>query len=93
MLKKRKHTKNVVGDADPETGINEMKTATVKMTKNVDINDAHDVCGHKGEALLRKTNKHIGVELTATLKPCAGYGYAKAKAKAGSKTTSRSESN
>jgi hypothetical protein len=45
------------------------------------------VCGHKGEALLRKTCKRLGVELTGALKPCEGCGCAKAKAKAVSKTT------
>jgi hypothetical protein len=57
------------------------------MPKTVDVNDAHDVCGHKGEALSRKTCKRLGVELTGTLKPCEGCDFAKAKAKAVSKTT------
>jgi hypothetical protein len=102
MLKKRKHShsniytindllvvwENVIGDVDPETGIDETKTSGVKMPKNgVDVSDAHDVCGHKGEALLQKTYNRLGVQLTGILKPCEGCGYTKAKAKAVSKTT------
>jgi hypothetical protein len=36
----------VVGDVDPETGINKSKSVIVKMPKESDINDAHDVCAH-----------------------------------------------
>jgi hypothetical protein len=57
------------------------------MPKTLDINDAHDVCAHKGEAMLKKTYKRLGVALTGTLTPCEGCGYAKAKAKPVSKTT------
>jgi hypothetical protein len=57
------------------------------MPKSLDINDAHDVCAHKGEALLKKTYKRLGVALTGTLTPCEGCGYANAKVKAVSKTT------
>ena len=78
---------NVVDEVDEKTGVNITTSAKMKMLKTVDINEAHDVCGHKGEALLRKTYKKIGVQLTGTLKPCEGCGFAKAKAKAVSKTT------
>ena len=37
-----------------------------KMPKTMDINDAHNACGHKGELLLKKTYKAIGVTLTGT---------------------------
>jgi hypothetical protein len=80
--------KNVEGDVDATTGIpkNENR-ATVKMPEKMDINEAHDKCGHKGEVLLRKTYKKLGVELTGHLTACEGCGYAKARAKAVSKTT------
>jgi hypothetical protein len=80
--------KNVVSDVDSETGINKSATNIVKMPKTVDINHAHDVCGHKEEALLRKTFKQLGVKLTGDMKPCEGCGYSKAKAKVISKTSS-----
>ena len=80
--------KTVVTEVDSETGIDKSMKTVVKMPKSIDINKAHDDCGHKGEALLRKTYKRIGVELTGTLLPCEGCGYSKAKAKAVSKTTS-----
>ncbi len=76
-----------VGEIDQNTGANIKTNVVMKMPKTVDINVAHDVCGHKGEALLKKTYKALGVTLTGTLKACEGCGFAKAKAKAVSKTT------
>ena len=79
--------KDVKGEVNPDTGKTTTDTIVAKMPKTLDINHAHDVCGHKGEALLRKTYKMLGVELTGVMKPCEGCGYTKAKAKAVSKTT------
>jgi hypothetical protein len=62
--------KIVVGDLDDSTGIDKPKTLTVKMPKTVeDINHARHVCRHKGEALLRKTDKNHRVNPTRTLNP------------------------
>jgi hypothetical protein len=73
---------------DPATGVDAVKKVVAKLPKTVlDLNKAHDVCGHKGETLLCKTHKRLGVELKGALKPCEGCGCAKAKAKAASKTT------
>jgi hypothetical protein len=68
------------------TGIDAVKKVVEKMPETVDLNEAHDVCGHKGESLLRKTHKRLGVKLTGALKPCEGCGHTKARAKAVSKT-------
>ena len=57
------------------------------MPKSIDINEAHDICGHKGEALLKKTYERLGVALSGKMNACEGCGFAKAKAKAVSKTT------
>jgi hypothetical protein len=48
--------------------------------------EACDARGHKGEALLRKTCKRLGVDSMGALKQCKGCGHAKAKAKGASKT-------
>jgi hypothetical protein len=84
--KEEPNWKNVVQKVDPATGIDTVKKVVEKMPKTVDLNEAHGACGHKGEALLRKTHKRLGVELTGALKPCEGCGHAKARAKAVSKT-------
>ena len=55
--------------------------------KVMDINEAHDKFGHKGEHLLRKTCKTLGIKLTGELKTCEGCCLAKAKQKSVSKTT------
>jgi hypothetical protein len=65
----------------PQLGVDTVKKVIVKMPKTADLNEAHDVCRHEGEALLRKTCKRLGVKLTGTLKPCKGCGYAKARVK------------
>jgi hypothetical protein len=79
--------KTVTGDENPATD-EQRPRVLPKMPTKLDINDAHDVLGHKGEALLRKTYSCLDVTLTGALKPCEGCGFAKAKAKAVSKTTS-----
>jgi hypothetical protein len=79
--------KDIEGEVEPETGLDTKPMVAMKMPKTSDINQAHDVCGHKGEALLRKTYKRLDVKLTGVLKSCEGCGFAKAKAKAVSKTT------
>jgi hypothetical protein len=56
--------------------------------KSMDINKLHDTLGHKGEGLLRKTCKHLGIKVTGELKACEACGLAKAKQKSLSKTTS-----
>ena len=56
--------------------------------KSMDINKLHDTLGHKGEGLLRKTCKHLGIKVTGEMKACEACGIAKAKQKALSKTTS-----
>jgi hypothetical protein len=56
--------------------------------KSMDINRLHDVLGHKGEGLLRKTCKHLGIKVTGEMKACEACGIAKAKQKSLSKTTS-----
>lgn len=82
--------KTVKGKIDPATGVDTGGTVSglTKMPTKMELDHAHDVCGHKGEFLLRKTYKRIGVELTGKLTMCEGCGFAKAKAKAVSKTTS-----
>jgi hypothetical protein len=84
--KEEPNWKNIVQKVDPATGIDAVKKVVEKLPKTVDLNEAHDVCGHEGEALLRKTHKRLGVELTGALKPCKGCGHTKARAKAASKT-------
>jgi hypothetical protein len=79
--------KDIVGEVNPETGLDTKQSVATKMPKTIDIYQAHNVCGHKGEALLRKTYKRLDVKLTRVLKSCEGCGFAKAKAKAVSKTT------
>jgi hypothetical protein len=79
--------KTVTGDENPAT-VEQKPTVLPKMPTKLDINKAHDVLGHEGEALLLKTYKRLDVTLTGALKPCEGCGFAKAKAKAASKTTS-----
>ena len=58
-----------------------------KPTKCVvlDINTAHDIYGHIGEAALRSTLKAINVDVTGKLQTCEGCSLAKAKAKSVSK--------
>jgi hypothetical protein len=79
--------KTVAGVENPAT-VEQKPTVLPKMPTKLDINEAHDILGHKGEALLRKTYNHLDVTLAGALKPCEGCGFAKAKAKAVSKTTS-----
>ena len=55
--------------------------------KSQDINEAHDIYGHIGEAALRATFKALKIELTGTLRSCDGCSKAKAKAKAVSKVS------
>jgi hypothetical protein len=78
--------KNVVVGVNDGTRPDKMKPASIKMPKTIDINEAHDMCGHKGEPLLRKTYKRLGDELTGKLRSCKGCCFAKAKAKLVSKT-------
>jgi hypothetical protein len=52
MDSKSSKWKNVVGDMATTTRIDKTKMVTAKMPKTVEINDAHDVCGHTAEALL-----------------------------------------
>jgi hypothetical protein len=56
--------------------------------KSMDINKLHDTLGHKGEGLLRKTCKHLGIKITGEFKACEACGIAKAKQRSLSKTTS-----
>jgi hypothetical protein len=65
-----------------------VRRTTHKMPKSMDINKLHDTLGHKGEGLLRKTCKHLGIKVTGELKACEACGIAKAKQKAVSKTAS-----
>ena len=55
--------------------------------KTIDINFAHDVYGHIGEAALRATLKSIDVHPTGNLRACEGCAKAKARAKAICKTS------
>ena len=55
--------------------------------QKMDINEAHDKMGHKGEVLIKKTAKMIGCKLSGTLISCEGCAMAKAKQRAVSKTT------
>ncbi len=55
--------------------------------KSIDINEAHDKLGHIGERLIRKTLKHLNIEVYGELKNCEGCRLAKAKQKNVSKTT------
>jgi hypothetical protein len=55
--------------------------------KSMDINEAHDKLGHKGEVLLKKTLKHHSIKVTGELQSCEGCCLAKAKQKSVSKTT------
>ena len=59
----------------------------VVQLKRMDINEAHDKMGHKGEDLIKKTAKMIGCKLSGTLTSCEGCALAKAKQRAVSKTT------
>jgi hypothetical protein len=79
--------KTVTGDENP-AAVEQRPTVLPKMPTKLDVNEAHDVLGHKGEALLRKTHSRLDVTLAGALKPCEGCGFAKAKAKAASKTAS-----
>jgi hypothetical protein len=56
--------------------------------KTLDINKLHDMLGHKGEGLQRKTCKHLGIKVTGELKACEACGIAKAKQRSLSKATS-----
>lgn len=56
--------------------------------KSMDINKLHDVLGHKGEGLIRKTCKYLNIKVTGEFKACEACGIAKAKQKSLSKTTS-----
>jgi hypothetical protein len=49
--------------------------------KSVDINEAHELMGHKCERLVKKTYKYLATELTGKFEPCEACGLAKAKAK------------
>jgi hypothetical protein len=84
--KEEPNWKYVVQKVDPVRGVDTVEKVVAKLPKTVDLNEAHDVCGHKGKALLCKMHKRLGVESTVALKPCEGCGYAKARAKAASKT-------
>ena len=74
--------------ADVVTNSNEtpVKTTTDSATsgtpKKMDINYAHGIYGHIGEAALRSMLKTINVEATGSLLACKGCALAKAKAKA-----------
>jgi hypothetical protein len=48
--------------------------------KPKDINGYHDKFGHLGESLLRKTLKHLKIEVKGTLKSCDACKMAKARA-------------
>ena len=69
-----------------EKGENTTKRSNHSVPKSMDINKLHDTLGHKGEGLLRKTCKHLGIKVTGELKACEACGLAKAKQKALSKT-------
>jgi hypothetical protein len=84
---KNSEWKTVAGSQNP-AAVEQKPTVLPKMPTKMDINKAHDVLGHNGEALLRKTCNRLDVTLTGALKPCEGCGFAKAKAKAASKTAS-----
>jgi hypothetical protein len=77
---------------DVDQPINEkgenIKRSNHSLPKSMDINKLHDTLGHKGEGLLRKTCKHLGIKVTGELKACEACGIAKAKQKSLSKTTS-----
>jgi hypothetical protein len=75
--KEEPNWKHVVQKVDPVGGVDTVEKVVAKLPKTVDLNEAHDVCGHKGKALLRKTCKRLGVESTVALKLCKGCGYAK----------------
>ena len=71
-----------------------MSTQTIRnsMEKNkpaklqaLDINSAHDIYGHIGEAALHSTLKAVGINASGSLKTCEGCSLAKAKAKPVSK--------
>jgi hypothetical protein len=69
---KEPNWKNVVQKVDPARGIDTVKMVVAKLPKTVDLKEANDVCGHKGEALLCKMCKRLGVEMTGALNPCKG---------------------
>ncbi len=58
------------------------------LPKTMDINEAHELWGHKSKQLLIKTAKYYGVKLEGTLEQCEGCGLAMAKQKALNKQTS-----
>jgi hypothetical protein len=64
-------------------------TATTRKRSTLDINTAHDIYGHMGEAALRNTFKSINTELTGKLRTCEGCCLAKAKAKKVSKISTK----
>ena len=47
----------------------------------LDINSAHDIYGHIGEAALHSTLKAVGIDATGSLNTCEGCSLGKAKAK------------
>lgn len=47
--------------------------------KIMDINKAHDVWGHKGKDLVKKTSKHNGIQLAVKVEQCEGCGRPNAK--------------
>ena len=64
---------------------NSEKKDTPTKLMTLDINLAHDIYGHIGEAALRSTLKVIGINVTGKLNTCEGCFLAKAKAKPVSK--------
>ncbi len=57
------------------------------LPKTLTRKEAHHLWSHKGIALIEKTAKDLGIQLTGTLDKCEGCGLAHAKQKAVSKTT------
>jgi hypothetical protein len=58
------------------------------MLKTMDINEAHELWGHKSKQLFIKTAKYFGVKLEGNLLQCEGCGLVMAKQKAMNKQTS-----
>jgi hypothetical protein len=54
----------------------------------MNINEVHELWGHKSIQLLHKTAKYYGVKLEGNLEQCMGCGLAMAKQKAMNKQTS-----
>ena len=79
---KRIHWADVVAEV-----VNVTSGAYGKVPSTMDLNRAHDLFGHLGEPLLKKTLKIAGITPTGTLTSCEGCALTRAKQKALAKTT------